>query len=125
MWFKLIKQTFIGSLGFVEPLAGVARIAEISDSEVTDHIKCVSLSNQTCRAKPTPIDVNSNEPLHYPLVISFSKSVGICNTIDDPYAQICVPEKNMDVRAFNLILRENESRFLVQHKLCQCNCRLN
>ena len=31
----------------------------------------------------------------------------------------------MNVKVFNLILRVNETRFVVKYELCQCKCRLN
>ena len=33
--------------------------------------------------------------------------------------------KNMNVKVFNLILRVNKTRFLAQHKSCECKCGLN
>ena len=32
---------------------------------------------------------------------------------------------NVNVKVFNLMLGVNETRFLVQHQSCECNCRLN
>ena len=31
----------------------------------------------------------------------------------------------MRVKTFNLISGVNETRYSVQHELCECNCRLN
>ena len=31
----------------------------------------------------------------------------------------------MNVKVFNLMLRVNETKVLVQHELCKCKCRLN
>ena len=67
-----------------------------------------------------PRNINSNEePLYYSFTASINKCVESWNTVDDPYTQICVPNKvkNMNVKKFNLMPRENEKRFLVQHKL--------
>ena len=33
--------------------------------------------------------------------------------------------KNMNVKVFNVILKVNEARVLVQHHLYECKCRLN
>ena len=40
---------------------------------------------------------------------------GSFNIIHDPYAQVCVSNKvkNMNVRVFNLVLKINETRFLL------------
>ena len=45
---------------------------------------CVSLKTQPSKARPALIDINSNEPLDYPLLVTF------CN---DSYIQICVSGK--------------------------------
>ena len=56
----------------------------------------------------------------YLLTVSASKYGGICDIIDVPYAQFCVPDKvkNMNVKAFNLTAWVNEGIFLVQHESC-------
>ena len=50
--------------------------------------------------------------IHFLLVLMCG---GICNTIDDLYPQICVPNKvkNMNVKVFDLMSRLEETRFLV------------
>ena len=55
------------------------------------------------------------------------KCVGSSNTINDPYAQVCVSNKvkSMNVKVFDLMSGLNETRFLVQHESCDCKCRLN
>lgn len=45
---------------------------------------CVSLNTQPSKGRPTFIDINSNEPLYYPLLVTF------CN---DSYIQLCVSDK--------------------------------
>ena len=49
------------------------------------------------------------------------------NTINDPYAKICVPDqiKNANVKVFNLMSRTNETRHIKGHKTCKCKCRLD
>ena len=63
----------------------------------------------------------------YPFIVSVNKCGGSCNTIDEPYAQVCDPDKvkNVNVKVFNLMLRVNETKVLVQHELCKCKCQLN
>ena len=56
------------------------------------HIKCVSLDNLTYQTRPTLVNTNSNERLYYPFTVNINKCGGSCNTIDDPYAQVCVPK---------------------------------
>ena len=40
------------------------------------------------------------------------------------YAWVCVPNKvkNMNVKVFNLMSGAKETRFLLQHKSCECKC---
>ena len=54
-------------------------------------MKCVSLNNWPCQARPTSLNINSNETLYYPFSDSVSKCGGSCNTIDNPYAWVYVP----------------------------------
>ena len=65
--------------------------------------------------------------MFYPYSIKINKCKGSCNTINDPYAKICVPEKikNTTVKVFNLMLRTNETRHIKWHKTCKCICRLD
>ena len=79
-------------------------------------IKYVSLHNQPCQARPTLVDINSNKPLFYTFPVSVNNYGGKFNTIDDPHT-IDVPDrvKNMNVKVFNLMPGENETKLLVQH----------
>ena len=69
-------------------------------------LKCVSMNNQKCKIRPEIINLNTNEPLFYPYSIKINKYKGSCNTINDPYAKMCVSEniKNTNVKVFNLML---------------------
>ena len=83
------KKDFIGLLsictikGFVESL--------VSDSKGI--IKCLTLNNRPCEARPTFVNVNSGETLFHPFTVSVNKCGGRCNFISDPYAQVSVPNK--------------------------------
>ena len=85
-------------------------------------MKCVSMSNQPCQPRPIAVDIYSNAPVYYPFTVNVNKCARSCNTIDGLYAQIFVPNKvkNMNVKLFNLMLRVNEARFLVQNESCKC-----
>ena len=65
------------------------------------------------------INSKSNEPLFYPYSIKANKCSDNCNNINDPYAKLCVPDvgKNMNVKVFNLISRNNETRYIKTHKM--------
>ena len=59
--------------------------------------------------------------------IKTNKCSGSCNTINDPYAKICVPDviKNLKVKVFNLMSKTNETRPIKWHEACKCKCRLD
>ena len=64
-------------------------------------------------------------PLFFFLLVL--KQVNACNNINDPYAKICVPDvvKNVNVKAFNLMSRTNETRHIKWHENCKCQWRLD
>ena len=69
--------------------------------------------------------MNSNEPPCYSFMVNVNKCGGSCNTINNPYAWIHVPNKikYISVKVFNVGSKWN--KILVQHELCGCKCRLN
>ena len=81
MFIRLLSAYTIGS--FRESL--------LSNLKLT--IKCVSLNNQLCKARPTLIHMNSNGPLYYQLTVSVNKCSEIGYTIDDSYAWVCASGK--------------------------------
>ena len=74
----------------------------------TNSLKCISMNKREYRMRPQIISINSNEPTFSPFSISVNKcscscyKVG-CNNINDPYAQLYVPDvvKNINVKVFN------------------------
>ena len=90
----------------------------ISSLVSTTPLSCISMNNQACKVRPEIINVNSNEPVFYPFSIKTSKCRGSCNSINDPYTKICVPDavKNLNVKVFNLelelMLRTTETRHI-------------
>ena len=77
-------------------------------------LECVSMKNQECKIRSEIINVNTNEPIFYPYSIKINKCKGKCNTINDPYAKLCVPDtiKNINVKSFKLMSRTNETRHI-------------
>ena len=77
-------------------------------------LKCISLNNQECKVRPQIVNIYSNEPVFFLFSIKTSKCSGSCNNINDPHAKLCVPDiaKNLNVKAFKLILRTNETRHI-------------
>ena len=62
------------------------------------------MKNKECKVRPEIINVNSNELVFYPFTIKTSKCCCSCNNINDPYANVCVPNviKDLNVKVFNL-----------------------
>ena len=104
--FWLIKKTFISAMTFFS-----FNVLNVNSLE------CVSMNNQECKIRAEIINVNTNEAMIYPYSVKINKCKGSCNTINDPYAKICVPDtfKNMTVKAFNLMSRTNS---------CKCRKRI-
>ena len=113
--FGFIKEIFLlGSL-FLSNLVS------------TTPLSCISMINQACKVRPEIINVNSNELVFYPFSIKTSKCSCSCNNINDPDANICVPDtvEDLNVKVFNLMLRTNETRHIKWHETCKCKCRLD
>ena len=67
-----------------------------------------SMNNQECKIRTEIINLNTDEPMFYPYSIKINRCKGSCNTINDPYANICVPDqiKKKNVKVFNLLTNE-------------------
>ena len=85
------------------------------------------MKNQECKTRLQIVNVNSNNPIFYPSSIKINKCSGNCNNINDPYANICVPDviEDLNVKVFNLMSRTKETRFIKWHEKCNCKCRLD
>ena len=90
-------------------------------------LKCFSMNNQECRIRPEIININSDEPSFYPYRVKINKCSGSCNNINDPYAELCVPDatKSINIKVFDLMSRTNETRYIKWHETCKCKCRLD
>ena len=100
---RFIKKCFLTAITFFS-----------SNVLNVNSLKYVSMNNQECKIKSEIINVNTNEPMFYPHTIKINKCKGSCNTINDPYAKLCVPDtiKNINVKVFNLMSRTNETRHI-------------
>ena len=90
-------------------------------------LKCVSMNNQQCKIGPEMINVNSNESPFYLYSTEINKCSGSCYNINDPYANLYVPDiiKNINVKVFNLMSRTDEARHIEWRETCKYRCRLN
>ena len=89
--FGFIKTIFLAGLAFLSNLASTTLLSSIS------------MNNQACKVWPEIINVSSNEPVFYPFGIKRSKYSGSYNNINDPYANICVPDAVKDWNIKELI----------------------
>ena len=55
--FRFAKEIFISTVMFFSSLSGM------------NSLKCVSMNNQECKVRPEIVDVSSNDPIFYPLVL--------------------------------------------------------
>ena len=113
--FRFVKKVFFIGLTILSNFTNLSSL------------KCISMNNQACKARPQVVDANSNNSVFYPFIIKTTKCSGNCNNINDPYAKICVPDItiNLNIKVFNLMSRTNETRFIEWHKTCKCQCRLD
>ena len=89
--FGFIKKCFFTAMAFF-------------DLSNENSLECVSMNNQECKIKIKIISLNTDEPVFYPYSIKINRCKDSCNTINDPYAKICVPDqtKNINLKVFNL-----------------------
>ena len=59
--------------------------------------------------------------------LNVNKCSGSCNNITDAYAKLCVPKvvKNINVKVFNLMSWNNQTKHIEWHETCKCKCRLD
>ena len=79
--FESIKQVFVVAITFFG----------FRPSNVNS-LECVSMKNKECKIRPEIINVNTSEPVFYPFIIKVNKCRGSCNSINDPYAKLCVQD---------------------------------
>ena len=97
----------------------------------SNHTKCLSFSNQQCMIQPTLINLhpneNSQEFHYYPFAFKLDRCVGSCNTLNDLYNKVFIPNKTKDLNLsmFNMITGVNELKALTKHISCKCKCRFD
>ena len=112
--FSFVKKVFV--LGLT-----------VLSSSITGALNCVLMNNQEYKVRPKIVDISSNNLIFYPFIVKVNRCSGNCNSINDPYARICVPDivKKINVKVFDLMSRTNETRSIKSHETCKCICRLN
>ena len=93
----------------------------ISIVNVSNHTKCVSLSNQKYMTPSTLINLDPNEESqefhYYPFAVKLDRCVGSCNTLNDLPNEVCVPNKtaNLNLSMFNMFTGINELKTLTNY----------
>ena len=100
--------------GFIKKMFFTAVISFCCNVLNVNSLECVSMNNQERKIRPKIINVNTNEHIFYPHSITINKCKGSCNTINDPYAKLCVPDtiKNINDKVVDLMSRTNETRHI-------------
>ena len=90
-------------------------------------LEYVLKNNRECKIRTEIINLNTNEPMFYSYSIKINGCKGSCNTINNPYAKMCVPDqiKNTNVKVFNLLSRINQARHIKWQKTCKCKRTLD
>ena len=98
---------------------------------VSNHTKCVSVSNQKCMIQAILTNLHPNDHSqefhYYPISVKLDRCVGNCNTIIDLSIKVCIPNKTEDLNLsfFNMITGINESKTLTKHISCEWKCKLD
>ena len=84
--------------GFVKKVLFVG-LTILSSFTNANSLSCISMSNQVCKTRPQVVNVNEDESVFFPFSIETSKCSGSCDSINYPYAKICVPDvvKNLNI----------------------------
>ena len=112
--FVLIKKMLLGLL--------------ISIVNASNHTKCMSLNNHKCMTQATIINLHPNkysQEFHYcSFGVKLDRYVGSCNTLNDLFNKVCVPNETEDVNLnmFNMITGINESETLTKYILYKRKC---
>ena len=92
----------------------------------TKAVEWVSVVNRKCMSRPKILDVNEGvgEALFYPYNVLVNKCSGSCNTLDDPMANMYVPNivKRVNMKVYNFLMRLNETLNVLSHESCKCVC---
>ena len=90
-------------------------------------LECASKNHQECKVWPKIVNVNSDEPVFFPVSIKTFKCNGSCNNTNNSYEKLCVLDvvKNLNAKDFNLMSKANETRHIECNETCKCKCRID
>ena len=85
---------------------------------------CLFLKNQECTVRKVIID---NDYMTFSYKIEVDRCIGSCNSKNNPYYKICLPDsiKNISVTSLDLISQRLVFKNISFHKTCKCGCLLD
>ena len=85
---------------------------------------CLFLKSQKCTVREVIID---NYYMTFPYKIGVDRCIGSCNSKNNPYYKICLPDsiKNISVKSLDLISQRLVFKNINFHKSCKCGCLLD
>ena len=99
---------------------------------VSNHTKCVSLSNQKFKIQPTLINLHPNEYTqvlhHFSFVVNLDRCVGKCNILNALSNKVCVPNKTEDLNLSVLIMItgiKKPETLTTKHISCERRCKFD
>ena len=100
--FRFVKKVFFIGLTILSSFTNANSLNAIP-------LSCISMKNQECKTRPQVININSNNPIFYPFSIKINKCSGNCNNINNPYANICVPNviKDLNVKICQELMKRD------------------
>ena len=85
---------------------------------------CLFLKNQECTVRKVIID---NDYMTFPYKIGVDRCIGSCDSKNNPYYKICLPDSinNISVKSLDLISQRLVFKNISFHKTCKCGCLLD
>ena len=81
--------------------------------------------------QPTLSNLHPNEYSHelhyYPFAVKLDRCVTRCNTLNDWYNKVCVPNKKEDLKSklVNMVTGITESKTLTKYVSCKYKCKFD
>ena len=66
------------------------------------------MNNQPCIVRMALVNLNPNEIHYCPLMVSLGRCDGCCNTVEDLFGRICIPNKREDKLESNQYNERND-----------------
>ena len=95
---------------------------------LSNHAKCVSLSNQKCMIQPNLFNLYPNEYSqefhYYPFSVKLDRCVVIILNLSSK-VYILNKTEDLNLSVFNMITGINEPEPLTKHISCECKCKFD